>query len=226
MSGWFFPLLIFLVLLMAWRVIVVGQRYHRTDYGNRWLNWLEGFNRLFCLRYHRLEHDPLELPDTGPALVVANHLSGLDALLLIAMSNRPLRFMIAREHYNWPGFTWLFRAIGCIPVDRERRPERALRAALKALRDGNVIALFPHGKIHLDSDPPRRIKAGALRLAQLTGSCILPLRITGVVGVGHVVRGVLRRSSARVDAFPAIDVAGREPRELLSELQQILDGKR
>jgi hypothetical protein len=106
LSDWLLAASLLLLLFMAWRAIVVVQRYHRTDYGNRWLNWLEGLNRLFCLKFHRLVHDPFELPASGPALVVANHLSGLDALLLIAISNRPLRFMIAREHYNWPGLTW------------------------------------------------------------------------------------------------------------------------
>ena len=222
-------ILILVAAILGWqlyRLVQACRRANRVDWGGDLMNLIDGLNRLFCYRYHRLNVVGLRLPKSGPAIVVANHISGLDPLLLIASSRRPLRFLVAREQYERFGLTWLLRAIGCIPVDRERRPERALRAALKALRDGNVIALFPHGKIHLDSDPPRRIKAGALRLAQLTGSCILPLRITGVVGVGHVVRGVLRRSSARVDAFPAIDVAGREPRELLSELQQILDGKR
>jgi 1-acyl-sn-glycerol-3-phosphate acyltransferase len=190
------------------------------------MNLLDGLNRLFCYRYHRLNVVGLRLPSAGPAIVVANHVSGLDPLLLIASSRRPLRFLVAREQYERFGLTWLLRAVGCIPVDRERKPERALRAALRALREGEVVALFPHGKIHLDSDPPRKLKAGAVRLAQLAQAHILPLRVTGVAGSGHVVRGVLIRGHARVEAFPLMDAAGRDPRDLLREIQQILDGPR
>ncbi|MFN2119396.1 MAG: lysophospholipid acyltransferase family protein [Anaerolineales bacterium] len=223
MPGWLFTVLTLLVLLLAWRGIVIVQRYHRTDYGNRWLNWLEGLNRLFCLKFHRLEHDPLELPDTGPALVIANHLSGLDALLLIAISNRPLRFMIAREHYNWPGFTWLFRAVGCIPVDRAGRPEKALREAIAALAHGEVVALFPHGRIHLPDDPPQRLKGGAARLALHANCSLYPAKIEGVVGAGHILPALVVRGHARVRVYPPIDPAGKSHAELMQRMEQLLN---
>lgn len=223
MSGWLLAALLLLALFLLWRAIVVVQRYHRTDYGNRWLNWLEGLNRLFCLKFHRLEHDPLRLPASGPALVVANHLSGLDALLLIAISNRPLRFMIAREHYHWPGLTWLFRAIGCIPVDRRGRPEKALREAITALEQGDVVALFPHGRIHLPDDPPRRLKGGAARLATLTGCVIHAATIEGVVGAGHILPALVMRGHASVRVHPPIDPAGKSHAELMQRMEQLLN---
>ena len=111
-----------------------------------------------------------------------------------------------------------------IPVDRERRPEQALRVALRALKNGDAVALYPHGTIHLDSDPPRKLKPGAARLAQMAGAPILPLRITGVQGEGHVIKGLLRRSTARVEAYPAIVPTGKTFEQLQHEMQRILDG--
>lgn len=223
MSGWLLPALLLLAVLLAWRAAKAVQRYHRTDYGSRWLNWLEGLNRLFCLKFHRLEHDALELPATGPAVVVSNHLSGLDALLLIAISNRPLRFMIAREHYNWPGFNWLFRAIGCIPVDRKGRPEKAMRDAIAALGRGEVVALFPHGKIHLPDDQPRPLKGGAARLAAYTKSSIHPALIEGVAGAGHILPALVMRGHARVHVLPVIDPAGKSHAELMQRMEELLN---
>jgi 1-acyl-sn-glycerol-3-phosphate acyltransferase len=220
--------LLLLLLLLVWqghRLVQACRRANRVDWGRGWMNLLDGLNRLFCYRYHRLNVLGLRLPKSGPAIVVSNHVSGLDALLLIASARRPLHFLIAREEYERTGLTWLFRAIQCIPVDRERKPEQALRAALRSLKAGHVVALFPHGKIHLDSDPPRRIKAGAVRLAEMTGAPLLPLRISGILGEGHVVGGIVRRSRAQIQAYPLLRAEGREHRALLQELQRILDGE-
>ena len=216
------------ILFVTWqlhRLLEAARRANRTDWGRGWMNLVDGLNRLFCYRYHRLNVTGLRLPRSGPAIVVANHVSGLDPLLLIASARRPLRFLIAREEYERFGLQWLFRAVKCIPVDRERRPELALRAALRALHDGEVVALFPHGAIHLDSDPPKRLKAGAVRLAQLTGAPLLPHRITGVRGAGHVILGVILRSRARVTLYPPLPVAGRDTGDVLDELARVLDGR-
>lgn len=193
------------------------------DWGEGWVNRLDGLIRLFCRRYHRLRPVELEIPETGPAILVSNHISGLDPLLLVACSQRPLRFLIAREQYERFGLQWLFRTIGCIPVDRRRSPEKALRAAFRALRHGEVIALFPHGKIHLDSDPPRKLKAGAARLAMHTGAPLIPMRITGVRRQGHIVSAVLLRSHVEITPFPPMDPKGRDPDELLSALQRHIE---
>ncbi|MGD8931917.1 MAG: lysophospholipid acyltransferase family protein, partial [Chromatiales bacterium] len=150
--------------LIVWRF---GRRClaaSDVDWGNSMLNRFDGCIRLFCRHWHRLQPVELAIPETGPAILVSNHISGLDPLLMVSCSRRPLRFLIAREQYQRIGLRRLYKAIGCIPVDRERSPEKALRAAFRALRAGEVIALFPHGKIHLDSEPPRRLKAGAARL--------------------------------------------------------------
>lgn len=220
--------LLLLALFLMWQLYRLHnacRRANRVDWGRDWMNALDGLNRLFCYRYHRLNLLGIRLPKTGPAIVVANHVSGLDPMLLLASARRPLRFLIAREEYERFGLNWLFRAIGCIPVDREKRPEQALREALRCLRGGEVVALFPHGKIHLDSDPPRRIKAGAIRLAQIADAPIVPHRISGIRGQGGVIGGVLLRSQARLKAYSPIypEEWGRD--QLQTLVQSILDGK-
>jgi 1-acyl-sn-glycerol-3-phosphate acyltransferase len=195
----------------------------RVDWGHRWVNRMDGCVRLYCRHWHRLRPVELEIPAAGPAILVANHISGLDPLLMVACSRRPLRFLIAREQYRRFGLNWIFRAVGCIPVDRERSPEKALRAAFRALRDGQVVALFPHGKIHLDTDPPRRLKAGASRLAMHTGAPLIPMRIDGVRRPGHVVSPLLLRSRVTITAYRPIDPVGRDPDDLMVELQDLLE---
>lgn len=187
---------------LAWRLHGAVRAARVVDWGRPWLNWLDGLNRLFCSRYHRLRAEPVDLPRRGGAIVVANHLSGLDPLLMQAVCDRPLHFMIASEQYRRFGFRRLYRALGCIPVDRTVRPERALRAAVRALEGGAVVALFPHGKIHLDTDPPRKLRPGAAKLSELTDCPIYPLRIDGVKGAGSTVLALLPRSRARVRSHP------------------------
>ncbi|HEB94445.1 MAG TPA: 1-acyl-sn-glycerol-3-phosphate acyltransferase [Gammaproteobacteria bacterium] len=196
-----------------------------ADWGGSWHNRLAGMTVLFCRHFHRLPPDLLPLPAAGPVVVASNHVSGLDPLLLIAASPRPLRFLIAREEYERFGLTWLFHLAGCIPVDRSGRPERALREALRVLGDGEVIAVFPHGKIHLDADPPRRIKGGAVRLAQRAGCPILPLRVEGVRGEGHTLLAVLLRSRAWIRVFPPLDCQLLSEQDCLSQLTRILQGE-
>lgn len=197
-----------------------------ADWGHRGLNWLDGLNRLFCRHWHRLQADTVDLPESGGAIVVANHVSGLDPLLMVAACRRPLHFMIAAEEYRRYGLTWLFRAMGCIPVDRSGRPERALRAAARALERGQVVALFPHGRIHLDSDPPRRLRPGAAWLSELTDTPIYPLRIDGVRGQGKTILAVVPRSRARVTAHPSIQAHITGKQDCLERLARILDASR
>jgi 1-acyl-sn-glycerol-3-phosphate acyltransferase len=213
------PVVVIALALWLWRIT---GRASEVDWGGPWINRVDGFGRILCRRYHRLKGDSLYLPESGPAIVVANHISGLDPFLLIAASKRRLRFIIASEQYHRFGLTWLFRAAGCIPVNRKGRPERAFRAALKALNDGEVVALFPHGTIHLDSDPYRKLKPGAVRLAQLADCPIYPARIAGVRAEGGVIWPVFLRGQARIENLPAINCSGRKPAECLSDIERVL----
>lgn len=196
MVNWF---IIIILLLILWLLIHWGLKAcaaaQEIDWGKPWLNYLDGLNRLFCKHYHGLRYMPLDLPAQGSALVMANHISGLDPLLMVAASRRPLRFIIAREQYERFGLNWLFRAVGCIPVDRDRHPERALWRALRALEAGEVVALFPQGTIVLLHES-RKLKRGGIWLAQRTQSPIYPVYISGIQGVGHIFRGVIFKSQA------------------------------
>ena len=213
-----------LALIGLYRLIQRSKSENLIEWDHRWANLIDGFLRYYCGRYHRLNHTLLDIPESGPAIVVSNHISGLDPLLLVACSRRPLRFLIAREEYERFGLQWLFSAMGCIPVDREKRPERALRVAMQKIREGEVIALFPHGGIHLDSDPPRRLKPGAARLSLMADCPLIPVRITGIRGEGHVMPALFKRSHANISTYPVIKPDGRDVNEISQELAAILDG--
>lgn len=217
---------LFLIVPLSWgsyRFLRACEASCPTDWGSRGMNRLVGLTVIFCRVVHRFRPQPLPLPDTGAVLVAANHMSGLDPLLLIAASPRPLRFLIAREQYQRFGLNWIFRHAGCIPVDRQGKPERALREALRALAMGDVIAVFPHGTIHLDRDPPRKLKGGVVRLAHKSGAVICPVRLDDVDGAGHTVRAVLIPSKARLKALPLLDCHDLEHDECLLQLAKLIE---
>ena len=215
--GW----LIAIILLVS--LMVIGHVNARADWGGMHINWLDGWTRLICRHLHGLKSTQIALPDTGPAIVVANHVSGLDPLLLIAASQRPLRFLIASEEYHRPVLHWIFRLAGCIPVDRKGRPETALRAARRALERGEVIALFPHGKIHLDTDPPRPIKGGVIRLAVWADAPIYPVRIDGVKAQGKVFIAPFTPDKVTLTLHPSIRVNDDEPKMTIQRIVNAIE---
>lgn len=199
------------------------EQFRSADWGGPWINRLAGLLAWFVYRYHRMHYDPIPLPAAGGAIVVSNHISGLDPLLLIAASARPLRFLIAREEYERFGLRWIFRLSGCIPVERDKRPELAMRLALRALKDGEVVALFPHGKIHLQTDPPVKIKGGAVRLAQKTGCPLFPVHISGVRGKGHTLLAIPLRSRVQLTNRPTLICQPHHSAQNIHKLQTLIE---
>lgn len=214
-----------LLLLGIIFLLILGRRANKAQWGGVFTNIIDGWVRLLVSRYHRLHYDAVQLPESGPAIVVANHISGLDPFLMITATTRPLHFLIATEQYRRFGTTWLFKRAGCIPVDRERRPEKALVHASEALAQGLVVALFPHGTIHLDSDNPRKLKRGVARLASLSGAPVYPLRIEGVKGQGHVLSALIHRGRPRIKAHAPIYCSADDEAGFLQRLAAILEGR-
>jgi len=222
-SPWWVAVLLLVVL--AWYGIHRGLRIceaaNEVDWGGPWLNRFDGFVRLFCRRFHGLQGDHLELPASGGALVVANHVSGLDPMILCAISNRPLHFIIAREQYDRWWLRWLFDAMQLIPVARDQNPQQAFYDARAALESGKVVALFPQGKIHLDSEP-LRLKRGVAVLAGMTGAPIHPVRIDGVAGQGKLVSAIFQRSKVRTRSCAPFTCNNGDSRECLEQLTRCL----
>ncbi len=212
-------------LLLALLILVAaGWRAHRVDWGHPVINVLDGWLRLYCRWFQRLRVTaPVALPPEGAALVAANHLTGLDPFLLIAACERPLRFVIAREQYERPFLKRLFRAGGCIPVDRNGNPREALRAALAALEAGEVVALFPEGGIHPPGRPPARLKRGVARMAQLAGAPICPVRLSGMRGAGYLLRALVLPGRTRVHGYPPLDCRQLAEADCLEELAKCLN---
>lgn len=77
-------------------LIRIGDAANIAEWEHKSANRIDGLNRLFMRYYHSVPTVSIELPAEGPAIVVANHISGLDAFMLIASSNRPLSFLIAQ----------------------------------------------------------------------------------------------------------------------------------
>ncbi|EQD80636.1 1-acyl-sn-glycerol-3-phosphate acyltransferase, partial [mine drainage metagenome] len=116
---------------------------------------------------------------TGPAIVAANHSSTLDPLAVgIGSRRRLVRFLIAREYYQLPLLKYFFAAMGFIPVDRSGGDITSARAAMQALKNGDVVGIFPEGDIG-DGLMLRHGQNGAAMLALATGAPVIPVYIAG-----------------------------------------------
>ncbi|MDC9724781.1 MAG: lysophospholipid acyltransferase family protein [Gammaproteobacteria bacterium] len=213
-----------LVVFVSW-VIVISYQASEVDWGGGAINCIDGIGRILCRHLHHIPEAKIPLPETGAAIVVSNHVSGLDPFLLLAACRRPLRFLVAREQYERPILHWLFKASGCIPVDRSGQPELALRQAMRALEAGEALAIFPHGKIHLDSDPPKKLKGGAVRLSAWTQTAIYPVRIDGVGGEGREALAPFIPSNVQLKIADPISCTENTMKECLDIISNIIENK-
>ena len=96
------------------------------------------------------------VPADGPALIVCNHVSYMDALILSAAIPRPVRFVMYYRIFNVPGLRWIFRHAKAIPIAGAKEdPElmqRAFDAVDAALAEGELVGIFPEGKLTRDGE--------------------------------------------------------------------------
>ena len=193
--------ILFVFILVFIYLIRKGFKANKADWEHPVVNCIDGWMRIYCRRFQRLKYDRLEIPDEGSVLVVCNHVSGLDPMVLLTACDRPLRFMIAAEEYHRPVLHYLFRLLGCIPVERKGKPEVAFRKTIQTLNKGEAVALFPHGGIHTDNEVHKPIKKGVLKLAAMTNSEIVPARLTGIRREGHSFSPLFLRGKVRLQVF-------------------------
>ena len=108
---------------------------------------LQAVTVCFARIYHRLTVvSPCGIPRSGAAILVCNHISPLDPLLIQSVCPRLITWMMAREYYVQPGLHWLFRQIEVIPVDRSGQDFSAMRSALRGAAKWPGAGNFSRGK--------------------------------------------------------------------------------
>ena len=128
----------------------------------------------FGLRSRGVEH----VPATGPVLLVANHVSALDPPLVGGALPRRLTFLAKAELFRVPLLGWLIRRLGAHPLRREGGDPGALRTALRVLKGGGALLVFPEGT-RGEEGVLGPAKLGAGMLAVLGGATVVPVYVRG-----------------------------------------------
>jgi 1-acyl-sn-glycerol-3-phosphate acyltransferase len=118
------------------------------------------------------------VPATGGAIVVSNHLNNADPCILPGVSKRRIVTMAKKEMFSWPLVGWLFRIFGAFPVDRQGADLGALREAQHVVNRGLLLLMFPEGTRSKDRQLHSGFPGTAL-VAYRTGAPIIPIAITG-----------------------------------------------
>ena len=125
------------------------------------------------------------IPDSGPAVLICNHVSFVDAVVLMAAIRRPIRFIMDHRINDAPLGRIVFRAVRTIPIatakDDPAVKESAFAHAAEALRNGELIGLFPEGKITRDGEL-NVFRYGVQRIVGETPVPVIPLALCGLWG--------------------------------------------
>jgi 1-acyl-sn-glycerol-3-phosphate acyltransferase len=149
---------------------LISAAMHRFAY----LVCATGMPTLFSLRIEGGQY----IPRSGPALLVANHQSFLDPILLGLCTSRPLRYLARRTLFKHPLFAALIRALRAVPIDQEGVGKEGLRTILDELQAGEAVVVFPEGERTRDGRMSP-LKPGVHLLVRRTQAPIVPIGIAG-----------------------------------------------
>ena len=149
--GWTIPQ-VFLALAIANTLVAIWIFTIVPEFLMRLLSWLM-VRTLYRLELHGVEK---HVPNEGPALIVCNHVSYMDALILSASVPRPVRFVMYYRIFDIPVMRWIFRTAKAIPIASPREDaalmQRAFDTIDAALAEGELVGIFPEGALTRDGD--------------------------------------------------------------------------
>jgi 1-acyl-sn-glycerol-3-phosphate acyltransferase len=135
---------------------------------------------------YRLEQKGLEnIPEEGAAVIVCNHVSFVDPLVITAASRRPIRFVMDHRIFRTPVINFVFRHMRAIPIAPAKEDPAMMEAAFdevaRALAAGEVVGIFPEGRI-TDNGEFYPFRSGIQRIVGQTPVPVVPLALRGLWG--------------------------------------------
>jgi len=218
--------------VLALLVLVVVGFVVRARSGERlvWGGWLAGLEAVFrpLARFvHRTRwvgFEGMKVPEGG-FVVVANHASGLDPPLMQFAMPRRVRFMMAAEQMH-PAFGAFWRGLGVLPVTYTAADAGMLREAVRHVKGGGVVGVFPEGAIERPPCVLAPFAEGTGTLVALTKAPVVVLWIHGTPTLGNaLVDPFVPRGRAVVQYVGTFDFAAegvRDPKEITARLRAAL----
>ena len=171
---------LFLVLAVLNALVVIYLYKLVPEFLLRFVAWIL-INTLYRLRERGMEYVPKE----GAAVLVCNHVSFVDALIISAAVPRPTRFVMHHTIFKIPVLSWLFRTVKAIPIAPAKEDaamkDRAMDAIAKALADGELVCIFPEGKITSDGNL-NEFRPGIEDIIKRTPVPVVPMALRGLWG--------------------------------------------
>ena len=200
-------------------VAIVLWRALRCEQGWRlWLLYV--IDSLYCrLCFHWRANRACPFLHEHSAIVIANHRSPLDPILIwVGVTNRrPLEYLTAREYFGIPGLQFIFEATRAIPVGRDGRDMTATRTALRRLKEGCYLGVFPEGRLNtgpglLPGD------TGIAWLALHSQAPVYPLFIHNSPQGTTMVNSAYKFRHVRISYGDAVDLSAYHGRRISGEL--------
>ncbi len=181
----------------------------------RFLAWMV-IRLLYRLRVQGID----QVPDQGPALLVCNHVSYMDAMLVLGAVPRPVRFVMYHKIHDIPGLRQLFRAARAIPIAGAREDPAVMEAAFaqidRALAEGELVGIFPEGGLTTDGEIAQ-FRKGVERILAARPVPVVPMALRGMWSSMWSRRDTRmgrtrlpRRFRARVELVVGVPVAAAE----------------
>jgi 1-acyl-sn-glycerol-3-phosphate acyltransferase len=146
----------------------------------RFVAWLL-IHSIYRLEQKGIEHIPLE----GPALLICNHVSFVDPLVISSACRRPIRFVMDHRIFRMPLISFIFRHMRAIPIAPAREDPVMMEAAFaevaRALAEGELVGIFPEGRI-TDTGEFYPFRPGIQRIVGQTPVPVIPLALRGLWG--------------------------------------------
>ncbi|WP_313273030.1 MFS transporter [Stenotrophomonas sp.] len=176
--GWSIPQ-VFLALAIANIVVAIYIFSIVPEFLMRFLSWVM-VRSLYRLRVKGVEAN---VPDEGAALIVCNHVSYMDALILSAVIPRPARFVMYYRIFNIPVMRWIFKTAKAIPIASPREDaalmQRAFDEVDAALAEGELVCIFPEGALTKDGEIAA-FKSGVEKILARRPVPVVPMALKGM----------------------------------------------
>jgi 1-acyl-sn-glycerol-3-phosphate acyltransferase len=168
---------------------------------------------LFDLKVHGLEN----IPKQGGAMIVSNHQSYLDPIVLGTRLCRPLSYMAKEELFEVaPAFTWLLRQLGAFPVHQGKKngDVHALKESIERLREGSLLNIYPEGSRTYDGKIGK-IEKGFALIDRRSHVPVIPAVIVGGFAAWPIHRTFPQPGPIYVQFGPPMQLANLAPREIV-----------